>query len=329
MQKRRLLNRSELEVDTVLQRQLRDSGYSVFSKVRLADVINKERGEFLPQRDFDYLRGAHLDFVVSRNEIPVFAVEFDGPLHETDDQTEERDILKNRLCRAAGLPLLRITSTALEYHDQLTLLDYMLMRFIAWKREWPDLQREMAERAEEYGDTRDPEDLAVELDPSFWFDVRHPYPGLEGIKERLWRTHRVASFLDSDARQSSAAFLCESHAGGGGPLHHEQFHTSVARVSVWLPNESRETPVFLDFVEVTVRAWLPVESSSMPEPAVYQTPEIRELTSYLESMGAHVRSIWFPELPGLSPWDIADNYAEYLGYRRIELWASEQSRSGV
>lgn len=34
-----------------------------------------------------------------------------------------------------------------------------------------------------------------------------------------------------------------------------------------------------------------------------------------------VESMWFPDLPGISPWGIAENYVEYLGFRAVERWA--------
>jgi hypothetical protein len=39
---------------------------------------------------------------------------------------------------------------------------------------------------------------------------------------------------------------------------------------------------------------------------------------------ARVESMWYPSLPGIRPWDIAENYAEYLGFRAVEQWAKSQ-----
>jgi len=41
-----------------------------------------------------------------------------------------------------------------------------------------------------------------------------------------------------------------------------------------------------------------------------------------------VESMWFPDLPGLSVWDIAENYSEYLGFRAIERWAIKNCING-
>jgi hypothetical protein len=36
-----------------------------------------------------------------------------------------------------------------------------------------------------------------------------------------------------------------------------------------------------------------------------------------------VEAMWFPELPGISPWDIAENLSEYLALRQVEKWAEK------
>jgi len=45
------------------------------------------------------------------------------------------------------------------------------------------------------------------------------------------------------------------------------------------------------------------------------------LAASSQQLITRIESMWFPTLPGISPWDIAENYAEYLGFRAIETWA--------
>jgi hypothetical protein len=53
---------------------------------------------------------AHFDFVVANVEdMPLFAVEFDGPRHRHDSDAIRRDHLKNELCERLGLALARVT----------------------------------------------------------------------------------------------------------------------------------------------------------------------------------------------------------------------------
>ena len=44
---------------------------------------------------------------------------------------------------------------------------------------------------------------------------------------------------------------------------------------------------------------------------------------WFEQMQLRIEGMWFPDLPGISPWDISENYAEYLGFRAIERWAKQ------
>ena len=111
------------EIHSILVQQHSHKGYRIYPKVRLGDAIGKDPDEHLSGREFDYLTRAHLDFLVIKDEVPVFAVEFDGVQHFHDPETIERDVLKNRLCNAEELPLLRITATEITERDRLTLLD--------------------------------------------------------------------------------------------------------------------------------------------------------------------------------------------------------------
>ena len=78
MHKRRVLLFREPAVHSILRRQLTNKGFQVYPKVRLSDAVAKDDGEHLSQREFDYLIRAHLDFLVVRNDLPVFAVAFAG-----------------------------------------------------------------------------------------------------------------------------------------------------------------------------------------------------------------------------------------------------------
>ena len=108
----------------------------VFAKVRLADVLPiKEPG--LSAALFQFALQSHYDFVVTDlNQRPLFAVEFDGPLH-ADLAQVERDARKNELSEKFGLHLLRVKSTDL-YRDE-QLLDRLTWNVERWfaERELP------------------------------------------------------------------------------------------------------------------------------------------------------------------------------------------------
>src|SRR5262249_36754959 len=196
----------ERETLDVLDRVLRGTAFRVFGQVRLADVLEPESGDELLPGDQRFLLMSHFDFVVvdRRTQLPVFAVEFDGPLHELSPQ-ELRDIRKNRLCAAVDFPLLRIGYATLERYEQLSVLEFMLQRFVAWQREhvaikeWIDdsLSRLSAEeigrrvevRLRRGGDSvlffLRGGALANSADPSFWFNLQHKFPGLQVVARRL------------------------------------------------------------------------------------------------------------------------------------------------
>ena len=174
----------EPEVHTIPLRQLAHIGFRVYPKVRLADAIGKDDGERLTSREFDYFTRAHLDFLVVEKEVPIFAVEFDGPRHR-DAEAGERDVLKNRLCKSADLPLLRITSVEIAERDRLTLLDYMLMRHVAWRREIAAIMQEIEESATAVPRDARFEDYDGDFDPHLQFDIRHPFPASDVVRDRL------------------------------------------------------------------------------------------------------------------------------------------------
>ncbi len=339
----KLLYFKESRVDTILRKRLEKEGYRIDAKVGLSDAINKDKGEFLAKREFDYLTRAHLDFLITKDNWPQFAVEFDGPHHQQDKKAIENDVLKNRLCRSAGLPLLRIRADQLDDLDQTTALDYMLDRYVAWGKEKDELLAMVEEFAENIPENASPEDLAVDLDPHFWFDVRHPFPGIAKVGERLWRKHRVASVMKSPAMYRDAQYLCYAGMRSAGQFEDDEFITFKAGASIWQADrydpsgpvwqtgQSKDDSLFSATASASVRAWLPTERD-IPQPTDLGTLLETAVTSsdydrlgkqFLDQFERRVEAIWQPKLPGIEPWDIAENLSEYLALRKIEKWAAE------
>lgn len=229
--------RPEIQTLASLERALGDFGYLISQKTRVLDVIRAAaelpsaptRGPSMmdvivpslvaaagpvgPQHpwlrpgDWDYAFKSHFDFVVhapltDRHATqPLFAVEFDGPGHE-DPSTHERDLRKNRLCLAAGLPLLRVDETFLHRRDHLNLIDWCASLWAAHRRDMPGL---LATRDAEIADL----DPALLDEAGFWllgerpdldvdliFRLEHPYPPAQRLAERLARRY---GFLWSEA----------------------------------------------------------------------------------------------------------------------------------
>ena len=81
----------------------------VYAKVRLADVLPIE-GSGLPEALYEFALQSHYDFVVTgSDQVPLFAMEFDGPQHAHSAQAE-RDVKKDELSCRFRLPLMRVHS---------------------------------------------------------------------------------------------------------------------------------------------------------------------------------------------------------------------------
>ncbi len=122
---KKLLNFHEEATHQRLQEVCEQNGSRVFAKVRLADVLPIEESGITAE-DYRFALQSHFDFVVTdSSNSTLFAVEFDGPSHETEEQVR-RDSVKNRLCERFRLPLLRVNANYLfkKYHrmDVLTWL---------------------------------------------------------------------------------------------------------------------------------------------------------------------------------------------------------------
>lgn len=89
----------------------------------------------------------------------------------------------------------------------------------------------------------------------------------------------------------------------------------------------RQPPDLTHEAKASIRSWLPLQASvPPPSPALFNWSS-PDFSSAVQQFEHRVESMWFPTLPGISPWDIAENYAEYLGFRAIEKWA--KTLSGV
>lgn len=307
MRKLYLDNRSEQRVEAILNQNLASNGYRIWAKRRLAEVINTEPRERLSYEEFDYLSRASLDYVIARDNIGVFAVEFDGPAHSTDPRTVQRDVLKNRLCKRAKLPLLRITATEIEEWDQCTILDSMLQRHLAFRSE--------------------PREFLLDCDWDVIFDVKHPYPAIMPIADRLWQNHGIAWSQGDHRRVRNARYLCEVEHSNTAYLQSDQFHASAFRVLVWDRAPAPAELLFSEVSSVRIRAWLPL-SANVPLPDIWHSAG----SSYSgllwsETMQRRVESMWFPDVPGIYPWDIADSYCKYQALRKAESWAEGKCHS--
>jgi Protein of unknown function (DUF2726) len=123
---KKVLNLHEEAVSQRLRAICDENGASVYAKVRVADVLPIENSG-ISNEEYSYALKSHFDFVVADSEHnPLFAVEFDGPSHDSLDQTV-RDTIKNRLAERFALPLLRVRSAhLLRRYDGWDLLSWIV-----------------------------------------------------------------------------------------------------------------------------------------------------------------------------------------------------------
>ena len=96
---KKILNLHEEATNLRLKEVCVTYGAHAYPKVRVADVLNIE-GSGISDEYFRFALQAHFDFIVCDTEqIPQFAVEFDGPSHK-DDAQRRRDEIKDTLMRS-------------------------------------------------------------------------------------------------------------------------------------------------------------------------------------------------------------------------------------
>lgn len=122
-----LLNKYEEITYDKLKALSVEYGSHVFSKVRIADILPITRSG-IGNDLFKFALQAHFDFTIhDSNYVPLFAVEFDGPMHTLSDVQKMRDEKKNAICEFFGFSLLRINARYFDkkYRD-LDLLTYFV-----------------------------------------------------------------------------------------------------------------------------------------------------------------------------------------------------------
>lgn len=94
-----------------LDHAMKGSGYRVFGKLRIADVlrvsVKQDKKKFWYW--FTKISSKHFDYVLVNEKTyePIIAIELDDASHQRKDR-QDRDIFVNKACHDAGFPLLRI-----------------------------------------------------------------------------------------------------------------------------------------------------------------------------------------------------------------------------
>ena len=251
------------------------------------------------------------------NNVPGdFFVEFDGPQHDSDPKQIRRDEYKNRFCKDAGFNLTRITDKQLEEHEKVSLLAYILERYISWQKEYPKIMAEINERFNEIAtddslivEMRESGILDPSFDPSFIFDIRHPFPSILTITHRLLRkqifTLRSNRQMNEYLKRENPSFIysCEvPPSSGGSSIPSNRWAYSAKEVV-------SEPPGLVEVIHT-----------------VEKTGKLKWGCSVGRTFGnipafGEMHDIFLCDLPGVHIPDIAEQLAEYLCLREIERWA--------
>lgn len=181
--KKIIANKYEAAVHDAISNVAQQNGCVVYPKVRIADALNIDRSG-LDNPAYSYALKSHFDFLVADGQsLPAFAVEFDGPSHETPDG-RRKDCLKNGICETLGLPLLRVTAAYLEEENE-------TMSLLAWLADlW--FMSEAFFQAQENGSVPDDESFGYAFSSVDYF---------RGYRAFVWAAHR-------DGRIKSPPITC-------------------------------------------------------------------------------------------------------------------------
>lgn len=195
---------------------------------RTLEQVLEQDPEELPATALPHYRVGTLDEVVYPGQLvdslPAFAIQFDRESVAPERIRDE--VLTNRLCAAARLPLLRVGAEALDELEQVSVLEWVVRRGAEWERDKDVLFTKSTadiEAALEGQELTDEliEDVGLTFDPSFDFDVEHPFPGLALVARRLRTRFDIRVLPGWMAYEDEPGETCYAADLGGGRSWYE------------------------------------------------------------------------------------------------------------
>ena len=309
---KKFLNTSEFKSLKIIEKTLKNSKYKVFPGLPLYEVFGNKDNEF-NREEKRYIHESTFDFVIfNEKSFPQLAIEFDGPVHDIYKKKRMSDIKKNRICMKQGLYLLRIRDFHLGKYEKITILEYILLRFIRWNIEQKKLVQDMYDffeslSEEEFEDyTRDGM-LDPSIDPTVIFDLRYPFPGIERIKERILNIYGIQ---DRDIFSGGSKIKIEED----GSITHIEY--KFLKTSIKLINSNATQNKNVKFsAPVNLLCFLPIEKDWNRSERLYD---------YFKKSGE--LSVTFNDVPGLSVNELAETLAEYFTLKKIENWLEKNAK---
>ena len=137
--------------------------------------------------EFKAFKTSSFDFVITdKDSIPVFAVDFDGPVHEKEDK-KKLDYRKLSICRKAKLPILKIGDSFLELMGKTTILNIIIDRYLLWEEEKQGLSDFFYQRGESLlKDNKTQEEIIGFIDtscPEIEFHYKHYFNEIDQLQK--------------------------------------------------------------------------------------------------------------------------------------------------
>jgi len=319
MRVKRLFNTSEYKTNKILETALRGTGYTVRPELALNKVLQIDEDEVLSKPERNTLSSSSFDNVIYNAESwPEFAVEFDGPHHHQDAKQRASDIRKNLLCQKARFLLLRIGDEFLTEYEKTTLLEYLIQRFVAWKKD----QSQISAAQEEIGSylaARGATELDYESldDPLIMWDLLHPFPGSTEIAQALYTKYGVVtSHIDPEVYEeavSQAEYLFfQMEGSGAAPIG--LYHYSAER-RFGLRKMRRQALGRYD--------WEPMHSVTAAVSYQWRLPTADLFAPVTNSNGIFEETVHGQQLPGISMQEVAEHFCDFLALRQLKAWADQ------
>ena len=329
MKVKRISNTSERITYNELKKGLMGTDNVIFGKLPIRDVIDNGIYSKLRQSDKKLFNTSHFDFVITdNNHNPLFAVEFDGPHHEIYKNTIKRDIRKNRICQIAEFPLIRITDVELEQYDSISILHFMIYRFVKWKEEYQrindDIEEYINELSQEEFDLLTGDGIVdPSIDPSFRFDVEYPFPLINQVRNEIKIKYEINPFgSDKDDPKKRWYFVSNS---GSGPsrdgTYYEKYSYGIYQGLSSKNRTSWNGGKILN-KEINVLIENGVEFGMKWALIIDENYDIKE-APYLFCLREGYWPIYFSDIPGVSIPSICEAISEYLCYKKILEWAKK------
>lgn len=316
---KRLFNTSEYKTNKILETALRETGYTVRPELALNKVLVIDEDEVLSKPERNTLNSSSFDNVIySEDSWPEFAVEFDDPHHHEDPKQRASDIRKNLLCQKARFPLLRIGDEFLTEYERTSLLEYLIQRFIAWKKD----RGQISEAQGEIGSYLAAKGAAgVEYerldDPLIMWNLLHPFPGSIEIAQELYTKYGVVSShinpdVYEDAVSQEEYLFLQMKSSGAAPIG--LYHYTAER-TFNLHKMKRQASGRYD--------WEPIHSVTAAVSYQWRLPTADLFTPDSKSSTVIEETVHGQQLPGVSMQEVAEHFCDFLALGKLKSWAEQ------